>query len=397
MDKLNKILLPYIEQERCPGIQWQININDEKYKGKIGYKNLETKDRISDDTIYRIWSMTKPVVAIATMQLVARNQIYLDDPITKYLPEYSNLTVLKNPEGNITDVEELKIEPTVKHLLLHTAGFSYNFLADPVGMEYERMKIFKSTSTSLEEEIQMLAKIPLLHQPLTRWRYSVSMDVLARILEIVENSSLQDILKNKIFLPLGMYDTDFFISEQKASRVMQSYEFDVMHNKLREHIQDPQKIGNYGYPLHNKNYGRGGHGLFSTLHDYSLFADMLLSGKTKDGKLIIAKDTIEYMTSNFLTPSLFPIEIVSVGTIKDENYVNDLEAYGWGLGFRTLLDPVKNNNLGSKGEFGWAGAASTYFLVDDHKKMSAILMTQVLNGDPNLKRDFYKFIYNHFN
>ena len=230
MDKLNKILLPYIDRGRYPGIQWQINVNDEKHRGKIGYKNLETKDKISDDTIYRIWSMTKPVVAIATMQLVARNQIQLDDPITKYLPEYSNLKVLKNPEGDITDVDELKMEPTVKHLLLHTAGFSYNFLADPVGMEYERMRIFKSTSSSLEEEIQMLAKVPLLYQPSTQWRYSVSIDVLARILEIVENSSLQDILKNKIFLPLGMYDTDFFISEQKDSRVMQSYEFDVVHH-----------------------------------------------------------------------------------------------------------------------------------------------------------------------
>ena len=397
MDKLNKILLPYIEQGRYPGIQWQINVNDEIYAGKLGYKNLETQDKISDDTIYRIWSMTKPVIAIATMQLVERNKIQLDDPITKYLPEYSNLKVLKNPDGDITDVEELKIVPTVKHLLLHTAGFSYNFLADPVGMEYDRMRIFSSSSSSLKEEIQMLAKIPLLHQPSTQWRYSVSIDVLARILEIVENSSLRDILKNKIFLPLRMHDTDFFISEQKDSRVMQSYEFDVVHHKLREHIQDPQKIGNYGYPLHNKNYARGGHGLFSTLYDYSLFADMLLSGKTKDRKLIIAKETIDFMTSNFLTSSFLPIEIVSVGTIKDENYVNDLEAYGWGLGFRTLLDPVKNNNFGIKGEFGWAGAASTYFLVDDHKKMSAILMTQVVNGDPNLKKDFYKFIYTHFN
>ncbi len=396
MDKLNKILLPYIEQGRYPGIQWQINVNDEIYAGKLGYKNLETQDKISDDTIYIIWSMTKPVIAIATMQLVERNKIQLDDPITKYLPEYSNLKVLKNSDGDITDVEELKIVPTVKHLLLHTAGFSYNFLADPVGMEYDRMRIFSSSSSSLKEEIQMLAKIPLLHQPSTQWRYSVSMDVLARILEIVENSSLQDILKNIIFLPLGMHDTDFFIAEQKNSRVMQSYEFDIVNHKLREHILDPQKIGNYGYPLHNKNYARGGHGLFSTLHDYSLFADMLHSGKTKDGKLIIAKETIDFMTSNFLTPSLLPIEIVTVGTIKDENYTNDLEAYGWGLGFRTLLDPVKNNNLGTKGEFGWAGAASTYFLVDDRKKMSAILMTQVLNGDPNVKKDFYKFIYTHF-
>ena len=396
MDKLNKILLPYIDQGRYPGIQWQINVNDEKFAGKLGYKNLESEDKILDDTIYRIWSMTKPVIAIATMQLVERNQIQLDDPITKYLPEYSNLKVLKNHKGDITDVEELKIKPTVKHLLLHTAGFSYNFLADPVGMEYDRIRIFSSSTSSLEEEIQMLAKAPLLYQPSTQWRYSVSMDVLARILEIIENSTLQDILKNKIFLPLGMHDTDFSISERNESRVMQSYEFDIVHHKLREHILDPQKIGNYGYPLHNKNYARGGHGLFSTLYDYSLFVDMLHSGKTKDGKLIIKKETIDFMTSNFLTPSFFPIEIASVGTIKDENYVNDLEAYGWGLGFRTLLDPVKNNNLGTKGEFGWAGAASTYFLVDNHKKISAILMTQTLNGDPNLIKDFYKFIYTYF-
>ena len=193
------------------------------------------------------------------------------------------------------------------------------------------MKIFNSSSSSLEEEILMLSKIPLLYQPSTQWRYSVSMDVLARILEIIENSPLQDILKNKIFLPLGMYDTDFSISEQKDSRLMQSYEFDILHHKLREHISDPQKIGNYGYPLHNKNYARGGHGLYSTLRDYTLFAAMLHSGKTKDGKLIIAKETIDFMTSNFLTPSFFPIEIASVGTIKDENYVNDLEAYGWAL------------------------------------------------------------------
>ena len=105
MDKLNKILLPYINQGRYPGIQWQINVNGERYAGKLGYKNLETKDKISDDTIYRIWSMTKPVVAIVTMQLVAKNQIRLDDPITKYLPEYSNLKVLKNLDGDITDVE----------------------------------------------------------------------------------------------------------------------------------------------------------------------------------------------------------------------------------------------------------------------------------------------------
>ena len=207
---------------------------------------------------------------------------------------------------------------------------------------------------------------------------------------------LQDILKNQIFLPLGMHDTDFYISETNASRLMQSYEYNLLENKLTELILDSQKIATYGYPLHNKNYARGGHDLYSTIKDYILFAEMLHSGKSKEGREIINKDTIDYMTTNLLNPSFFPIEIASVGTVKDQNYVNDLDPYGWGLGFRTLIDPIKNNNLGSKGEFGWAGAAATYFLVDSTKEISAVLMTQTLNGDPSLKNHFYKFIYTHF-
>ena len=396
MDELNLIFQEYINQGKYPGIQWQIAHKNTSYEGKVGYKNLDTKEKIQDDTLYRIWSMTKPIIAIAAMQLVEKNLMKLNDPINLYLPEFSDLKVLNNEEEIITNIIQLEKQPTIKDLLLHTAGFSYNFLADPVGKEYDQIKLFNSSTSSLEEEVKLLAKIPLLYHPSSKWRYSVSMDVLGRILEVIMKSSLQDILKNQIFLPLGMYDTDFYISETNASRLMQSYEYNLLENKLTEHILDAQKIGTYGYPLHNKNYARGGHGLFSTIKDYMLFVEMLHSGKSEEGKEIISKNTIDYMTTNLLNPSLFPIEIASVGTIKDENYINDLEPYGWGLGFRTLIDPTKNNNLGSKGEFGWAGAASTYFLVDSKKEISAVLMTQVLNGDPSLKNNFYEFIYTHF-
>jgi len=396
MEKLNHIFQEYINQGKYPGIQWQIIHKKKNYEGKVGYKNLDTKDAIQDDTIYRIWSMTKPIIAIAAMQLVEKDLMQLDDPINSYLPEFTDLKVLKNEEEIITNTIQLQKQPTIKDLLLHTAGFSYNFLADPVGKEYDQIKLFNSSNSSLEEEVRLLAKIPLLYQPSSKWRYSVAMDVLGRILEVIKEIPLQDILKNQIFLPLGMNDTDFYISETNASRLMQSYEYNLLENKLTEHILDAQKIGTYGYPLHNKNYARGGHGLFSTIKDYILFAEMLHSGKSKEGKEIINKNTIDFMTTNLLNPSLFPIEIASVGTIKDENYVNDLEPYGWGLGFRTLMDPIKNNNLGSKGEFGWAGAASTYFLADSKKEISAVLMTQVLNGDPSLKNLFYKYIYTHF-
>ena len=396
MDELNLIFQEYINQGKYPGIQWQIAHKNTSYEGKVGYKNMDTKEKIQDDTLYRIWSMTKPIIAIAAMQLVEKNLMKLSDPINLYLPEFSDLKVLNNEEEIITNIIQLEKQPTIKDLLLHTAGFSYNFLADPVGKEYDQIKLFNSSTSSLEEEVKLLAKIPLLYHPSSKWRYSVSMDVLGRILEVILKSPLQDILKNQIFLPLGMHDTDFYISETNASRLMQSYEYNLLENKLTEHILDAQKIGTYGYPLHNKNYARGGHGLFSTIKDYILFAEMLHSGKSEEGNEIISKNTIDYMTTNLLNLSLFPIEIASVGTIKDENYINDLEPYGWGLGFRTLTDPTKNNNLGSKGEFGWAGAASTYFLVDSKKEISAVLMTQVLNGDPSLKNNFYEFIYTHF-
>ena len=396
MDELNLIFQEYINQGKYPGIQWQIAHKNISYEGKVGYKNLETKEKIQEDTLYRIWSMTKPIIAIAAMQLVEKNLMKLNDPINLYLPEFSDLKVLDNEEEIITNIIQLEKQPTIKDLLLHTAGFSYNFLADPVGKEYDQIKLFNSSTSSLEEEVRLLAKIPLLYHPSSKWRYSVSMDVLGRILEVVLKSPLQDILKNQIFLPLGMHDTNFYISETNASRLMQSYEYNLLENKLTEHILDAQKIGTYGYPLHNKNYARGGHGLFSTIKDYILFAEMLHSGRSEEGNEIISKNTIDYMTTNLLNLSLFPIEIASVGIIKDENYINDLEPYGWGLGFRTLINPTKNNNLGSKGEFGWAGAASTYFLVDSKKEISAVLMTQVLNGDPSLKNHFYKFIYTHF-
>ena len=396
MEELNKIFSKHIDEGRFPGIQWQINIKDKIYNGKIGYNNIETKEPILDNTIYRIWSMTKPVVAIAALQLLEKNKLNLDDLVTKYLPEFSNLKVLKNKNSEIDDVEELKINPTIKDLFLHTAGFSYNFLADPVGKKYDEVKLFHSDTTTLEEEIIKLAQVPLLHQPRKKWVYSVSMDVLGRILEVILNDSLQNILQKNIFNPLEMHETKFTIPFASETRVMQSYEYDQLNNRLNGLKIDPQKIGNYKYPLYEKNYARGGHGLFSTISDFSIFAKMLHTGKSIKGHTLLENKTLKLMHTNALDKHYFPIEIPSIGIVRDVNYVNDLQAYGWGLGCRTLMDPVKNNNLGTLGEFGWAGAASTYFLVDNSKEMTALLMTQVLSGSPELKNDFYKFIYTNF-
>jgi len=396
INELNNLLSQYVDQGFFPGVQWQINIEDDVYAGKYGLNNIDTKQEVFDNSIYRIWSMTKPIVAIAALKLVEEKKITLDDPITEYLPEFNNLQVMAREDGDIQDVEKIIHYTTIRDLFLHTAGFSYNFLADPVGKQYDQLRLFNSDTTTLEEEIKILAKAPLLFQPQTSWRYSVSMDVLARIVEIVRGNSLQSVLQREIFEPLNMNETAFTVSSENQYKVMASYEYDPVKNKLSELISDPQKIGNYGYPLNISSYARGGHGLFSTLNDYAAFARMLHTGKSDDGYQILNADTLKLISTNFLEEKYFPIEIATIGIVKDENYVNGLEAYGWGLGCRTLLDPSKQHNLGSVGEFGWAGAASTYFLVDNSKKLSATIMTQVLFGNPNLHRDFYKYIYLNF-
>ena len=200
MENLHDIFKQYVETGKYPGIQWKIIQNNTINEGLVGYKNIEKKEILLPDTIYRIWSMTKPIVAIAAMQLVESGALNLEDSIDYYLPEFSNIKVLKKLDSKITDVVSLEKQPTIKDLLLHTAGFSYNFMGDPVGFEYDKINLFSSSNSTLEEEIKLLSTLPLLFQPSTMWRYSVSMDVLGRILEVIKQNSLQDILNNQIFL-----------------------------------------------------------------------------------------------------------------------------------------------------------------------------------------------------
>ena len=379
MKELNSIFEKHVEAGLCPGVEWKITFNKEIYHGTTGYMNIDTQESLQDNSIYRIWSMTKPIIAIAMMQLVEEKLIKLDDPINSFIPEFSNLKVLKNPTSSINELIDLKNMPTIKDLFMHTAGFSYNFLADPVGKAYDLIKLFTSSNTTLEEEINLLSKIPLLFQPSTNWRYSVSMDVMGRIIEIVTKKKLQSILQEKIFNQIGMNETGFFVPEDKIKRIMNSYEFNPNDKKLINYVTDSQKIGNYAYPYDNdKTYARGGHGLFSTAYDYSLFALMLLTGKTAEGKVILKPETIKEMTKNHLDSSFFPLEILSVGTIKNEDYVNDLDPYGWGLGFRVLIDLNKANNIGSLGEFGWAGAYHSTYWVDPEEELVAVYLTQLI-------------------
>ena len=393
MKELQYLINQYIEKGLYPGAEWKIMHKEKVFQGKAGCLNLLTGEPLHSNSLYRIWSMTKPIVSVVILQLIEEHKIHLDDAITDYLPQFSNLKVLKYNNSDISNVVDIKNMPTIKDLLSHTAGFSYNFLGDAVAKEYDRVGLFHSSDTTLEEEINLLSTIPLLHQPSTKWVYSVSVDVLARIIEIVTEESLQTQLEKRIFKPLGMQDTGFSVTPENLYRLMTSYEYDPLHKKLNEPSSSTRKIGGYGYPTNSATYARGGHGLFSSLEDYSKFAQMLLTGKTKTGEIIISQSMLSLATTNHLSTSFFPLEIKNFD--EDVLEENDLESYGWGLGFRVMMDIDKVNGMGSIGEFGWAGAAATYFLVDPKNDLTAVLMTQVLNGDPVIKNDFVKMIYNN--
>ena len=390
INNINKIVDGHIKKNLYPGVEWKVNYKEKIFQGKLGYLDINTNQPIVDNTIYRIWSMTKPIISIVALQLIEEKKLKLSDPITDYLPQFQNLKVLKSRESSIENQVDIQKMPTIKDLLSHTAGFTYNFLGDAVGIEYDRLKLFHSEFTTLEEEINLLSTIPLLCQPSTEWVYSVSVDVIGRIIEIVTKNNLQKELKKRIFDPLEMNNTAFTVNQNNQDRIMTSYEFNAVQNKIVEPIVGKQKIGGIGYPTNQLTYARGGHGLFSTLGDFSKFSQMLLNGKTKNGDTIISSEILLKATTNHLKKNYFPLEIKNIAENLEEN---DLAPYGWGLGFRVMMDLNKADGVGSMGEFGWAGAAATYFLVDPANDLTAVLMTQVLGANPILKNDFIREIY----
>ena len=387
MNNISELLEKYIYSKKYHGLEWIIQHNEKKYSGCLGSYNLKN-NKLEQNSLYRIWSMTKPVISIVILQLIDEKKIKLNDTINYFLPIFSNLTVLKKGAKNIEETKNLIQYPTIENLLLHTAGFSYNFLGDIVAEEYHKVGLFYSDQNTLEDEIKTLSKLPLLYEPGSRWVYSVSVDILARIIEVVENNSLQNVLKKKIFEPLKMFNTSFCLNKEQKDKLVTSYHYDNLEKKLVLPDVNPRYISNYGYPVNNKTFARGGIGLYSSAEDYLSFSNMLHTGFSQEGEKIISLETLKKATQNRIPLSYLPFEIKNFDIYELEENVFD--SYGWGYGFRVNM---QNNKFNNYGEFGWGGAASTYFFVDRNKRISAVLMTQVFQGDINLQKDFYNHIY----
>jgi CubicO group peptidase (beta-lactamase class C family) len=392
--KLKDRMNEFINDGLFQGIEWMIGQSGSVYKDSVGYMDIKTKQPIVDQPIYRIWSMTKPIISVSIMQLIEKKYLRLDEELKNIIPLFKYLKVMKDSTGDIEDVTNLNTEPTIFDLLNHTAGFSYHFLGDPVGVAYDKVNFLKPANTILEEEIEKLANIPLLFQPKQRWRYSVAIDILGRVIEVVTRQSLRSYLRENIFDPLEMSDTDFYVPQKKQDRVMTSYCYDIEKNTLLDwegENYENQSISNFSYPLNEPDrFSRGGHGLYSSSNDYFNFSKMLLTGKNQAGKNIIELDSIRFMTTNRISEKLLPLEIKH---IDDQESLNFFEPYSFGLGFRIKRN-IKSDNNSNPGEFGWGGAASTFFLVDPKENLAAVIMTQVLNGNYYHKDlDFINFIY----
>ena len=360
----------YVSKSLFSGIEWVAEKSGKiVLSGKSGYQNFEQKKPIPENAIYRIYSMTKPITSVMALKLIERGKLRLYDPVSSFIPSFENLKVM-NPDGSI---EGLNRPMIIEDLLTHRSGFTYDFLMGcHVAPLYSEKDISDDGSKSLQEKCEILSNIPLAYQPGSKFNYSVSLDVLARVIEIVNEKDFGETLKEEIFEPLNMKDTGFGVEDKNLSRLMSTYGASNFKEIMNV---GPHKLEETDVNAHNPSnkgdiFRRGGTGLFSTSQDYLSFARMLLSGKSKNGEILLSRNMVQFMKVNRIPNIQLPLML---GPLP-------LLGYGWNLIGRVMLDRGLIMSQTGKNEFGWAGAASTYFWVDPDEELVGIIMTQYLGS-----------------
>lgn len=334
---------------------------------QCGFADVEAGREIARDSIFRIYSMTKPVAAVAAMMLYEDARFQLDDPISRYLPEFENMTVYLSGHGTMMHTEPAAEQITVRQLLTHTAGFTYGFLDEtPLGEYYRREEInFNPGKQPLAETVAALAELPLAHQPGARWNYGVSFDVLGRLIEIWSGMPLGQFFEELIFQPLGMSDTSFSITDEKRDRFVSLYR--VAEAGGVERIEAAENTS-YDDPVMLPS---GGGGLLSTVDDFFRFTELLRRKGELDGTRLLGRKTVDFMTANHLGGDMADMGQPTFGESR-------FEGVGFGFGMSVMLDPARANIIGTPGEYAWGGAASTAFWIDPVEDMTVIFMTQLM-------------------
>ena len=319
------------------------------------------------DTIFRIYSMTKPLTSVAIMMLYEEGRFQLDDPISRFIPAFAGQRVLTGGSRGKIDTVPAARDITFRDLLTHTSGLTYGFMESTlVDGLYRANKIdFQTEDTSLKELVEKAAGLPLLAHPGTRWNYSISTDVLGYLVEVISGMPFERYLREKVIGPLKLVDTDFYVPEAKHARLAANY---TVGRKGSVHeIDDPTK----SVYLRPRNVNSGGGGLVSTVSDYARFCQFMLNNGVLDGVRLLGRKTVELMTSNHLGG-----DMADMGTPRFSE--TTYEGIGFGLGFSVMIDPAKAQILGTPGEYAWGGAASTAFWVDPGEDMFVVFLTQLM-------------------
>ena len=375
LDRVTRALQADIERGHLAGA-----IGVVARKGKVAYwetvgmADKEAGKPMRDDTIFRIYSMTKPIVGVALMTLYEEGAFALRDPVKDYIPELGGLSVLS--EDSTAPAHR---EMTVQDLMRHTAGMGYG------GGETRADKLFRELDVlggnrSVDDFIQKLAKIPLKHHPGSAWEYSVSVDVQGRLIEVLSGQDLATFLEERLFSPLDMRDTGFTVPPEKKERFVQMYS----KTEDKKSIEPSPADRSEGYYDYDSRWYSGGGGLVSTTRDYLRFCQMLLNGGELDGKRILSRKTIELMTTDHVEGIHRASPVLSPG-------------YGFGLDFAVHIDLAKSGLNGSLGEYNWGGLAGTIFWIDPAEEMIGLYMIQMLpprfsDGRTQFKRLAYQAI-----
>lgn len=375
LGRLDALMQGYVDRGTYAGINTVVaRRGTVVHAGTYGWSDREAGTPMAADTIFRLYSMTKPIICTALMTLVEEGRLTLVDPVAKHLPAFAAVKV-RAPDGSLVDPAR---PMTVGDLMAHTSGLTYHFLGDsPVSKMYDDVLVQRA-DVPLAEAIDDLARFPLAAHPGARWIYSVGIDVAARLVEVVAGRSLGEVLRERLFEPLGMADTGFGVAESARGRLAAMY---GRPDLLRPGVTSPNALVAWAqgenqrvdvsrtYPADRADiFQRGGHGLFGTTGDYFRFAQLLCNGGTFEGQRIIGRKTLELMHANRIPAAMLPLEIGGL----------PLTGYGFGLGSRVLLDVATSAAPGSAGEFGWAGAAKTHFWVDPKEEVVAVFMAQSL-------------------
>ena len=373
LERIRPAMQAYIDRGVYAGINTLIARRGKVvHVGEFGWRDKEAGAAMTADTIFRLYSMTKPIICVGLMTLLEEGRFRLIDPLAKYVPAFGAVKVREADGSLVAPVRPIMI----RDLMTHMSGLSYHFVEDsPLRMTYGEAKLLSAHHT-LEAAVDDLARFPLAFQPGSRWRYSVGIDVAARVIEVIAGRPLGAFLRERLFEPLGMGDTAFGVPAEKRDRLAAMYgrpdvldagvtmgsEFAAWMSGVNDRL-DVSK----SYPVDSPDvFVRGGHGLFSTIGDYFRFAQMLANGGELDGERVIGRKTLELMHANFVPPALLPLEIGGL----------PLPGYGFGLGSRVLMDVAQSAAPGSVGEFGWSGAAKTHYWVDPKEEVVGLFFTQ---------------------